>query len=75
MGYGGVEIIDFSLGNGLLLFGNSYDNIEWGPGKIRVFKMSPTIVVFTCKIGFVTAGTSPLNCFFLFPPKLGRMII
>ena len=44
MGYWGVEIIDFPLRNGLLCLGNSYDNIEWGPGKIIVFKMSPSIV-------------------------------
>ena len=61
-----LEIIDFPSRSGLLRLGNSYDNIEWGPGKIRVFKMSPTILVFTCKIGFVTAGTRPLNCFFSF---------
>ena len=45
MGYGGVEIIDFTRRSGLLRLANSYDNIEWGPGKIRVFKMSPTIVI------------------------------
>ena len=36
MGYGGVEIIAFPARNGLLRLGNSYDNIEWGPGKITV---------------------------------------
>ena len=39
-----MEIIDFPYRNGLLRLGNSYENIEWGPEKIRVFKMSPILV-------------------------------
>ena len=41
MGSGGVIIIHFLEGNGLIILGHSYDNIEWGPGKIREKKMSP----------------------------------
>ena len=36
MGSGGVIIIHFLEGNGLIILGHSYDNIEWGPGKITV---------------------------------------
>jgi hypothetical protein len=54
MGYGGVEIIDFPGRNGLLRLGNSYDNIEWGPEKIRVFKMSPSIGNSTLLFATVT---------------------
>ena len=36
MGCGGMKIIHFPSRNGLLCLKNSYDNIEWGPGKIAV---------------------------------------
>ena len=47
MGCGGMKIINFPTWNGLLRLNNSYDNIEWGTGKIA-FKISavPTKVAF-----------------------------
>ena len=65
MGYGGVIIVHFLKRNGLIILGNSYDNIGWGLGKIRVKKMSPTIV-FNRKIGFGTAKNKPSKAWQMF---------